>query len=230
MLFLLLVAAAVAKTTSVGCIGDSITQGGCRFPANQTYVAQLAALLGPGFTASNFGVSGTTMLTNGLCGSFKPQSSNCAWTNTSAYPAALASVSDVYTVLLGTNDAKQYNWAGVQGVDTADSFALDYLTLLQRLRGVSPSALLYAVTPIPVFTDGQYGMNATFVTFIAAQVRRIAPLAGALVVDLAVEFGRQGGSIASTCDGVHPTAAGNAIIARVLARRILADVAARKAM
>jgi lysophospholipase L1-like esterase len=93
---------------TIGCIGDSITQGGCKDMPNETYTAQLQALLGWSFAVSNFGVSGMTMLTDGLCGSVKPElGSNCSWVSTPAYPAALAAASDIYTVLLGTNDAKQ---------------------------------------------------------------------------------------------------------------------------
>jgi hypothetical protein len=74
--FVLLVLAAVGcfglGGPKLGCIGDSITQGGCNVLPNQTYVAQLAALL-PEWNIVNFGVSGMTMLTNGLCGASKPQ-------------------------------------------------------------------------------------------------------------------------------------------------------------
>ena len=224
MLLLLAMVAWCSAVRTIGCIGDSITAGGCNVRPNETYPAQLQQLLGPAFAVSNFGVSGMTMLTDGLCGATHPvPHSNCSWVGTPAYPAALAARSDVYTVLLGTNDAKQYNWAGVQNGGSADSFALDYLELLAQLRTLH-RPLLFALTPIPVFIDGQYGMNATFSNqFIPAQVRRIAALAGAELIDLSVEFGRSGGSEKSTCDGVHPTPAGNAIIAAILAKRITAN-------
>jgi lysophospholipase L1-like esterase len=113
----------------------------------------------------------------------------------------------------------------VQGVATADSFALDYMSLLAQLRESRRDATLLVLTPIPVYTDGQYGMNATFAnSFIPAQIRRIAALTGARLVDLSVEFGRSGGGKSLTCDGVHPLPAGNAIIAKILAKHILAAV------
>jgi lysophospholipase L1-like esterase len=114
----------------------------------------------------------------------------------------------------------------VQGLATADSYALDYMSLLAQLRQSRSDATLMVLTPIPVYTDGLYGMNATYANaFIPAQIRRIASLSGARLVDLSVEFGQSGGGKALTCDGVHPLPTGNAIIAKILAKHILAAVA-----
>jgi acyl-CoA thioesterase-1 len=63
----------VVAVKTVGCIGDSITQGGCKYGRNETYTAQLQVLLGNAYNVHNFGVSGMTMLTDGLCGASKPQ-------------------------------------------------------------------------------------------------------------------------------------------------------------
>ena len=50
-------------TIKVSCVGDSITAEG----GNMTYSLQLGRLLGPGYEVTNQGVSGHTMLKNGLC-------------------------------------------------------------------------------------------------------------------------------------------------------------------
>ncbi len=63
----------VVAVKTVGCIGDSITQGGCFVRPNETYTAQLQVLLGNAYIVHNFGASGMTMLTDGLCGASKPQ-------------------------------------------------------------------------------------------------------------------------------------------------------------
>ncbi len=72
MLLLLFLVLVCGRSLKLGCIGDSITQGGCNVRPNETYVAQLAKLL-KNYQVSNFGVSGMTMLTNGICGASKPQ-------------------------------------------------------------------------------------------------------------------------------------------------------------
>ena len=44
--------------------------------------------------------------------------------NTTAFQLALQSKPDVVTIMLGTNDAKEENWFGVQ--QSGDSFVSDY--------------------------------------------------------------------------------------------------------
>lgn len=92
------------------------------------------------------------MLQNGLCGSFSPDwGSNCSWVGTSAYPAALAAKCDIYTIMLGTNDAKFYNWFDVQGSFSPDFFALDYLELAKSLKKANPKTTIYFMVPIPLY-------------------------------------------------------------------------------
>ena len=91
----------------ISCIGDSITLGGstdCASSDNVSYPAYLQQFLGSDFVVTNFGDSGKTMLTNGLCG--PPAAGNCSYVSTATWPAALASNPDIVTIALGTNDAK----------------------------------------------------------------------------------------------------------------------------
>lgn len=215
----------VLAQITVGNIGDSITQGGCGCGApdcQTTYSAQLQSLLGPSFNVTNFGVSGMTMLTNGRCGSVQMQDSNCSWVGTWAYPAALAAKCDIYTIFLGTNDAKNYNFHGVQDNWGPDSYALDYFVLINQLRRVSPSAKIFAVVPIPLYVDGQYGMNGTVInSFYPQIIPRIAAAANlAGVIDLHAYWTQHADS-SYTCDGVHPVAKGNTLIATAMAQTIL---------
>jgi hypothetical protein len=62
----------------------------------------------------------------------------------------LFSQADIYTVFLGTNDSKFYNWFGVQN-NSGDSYALDYLELLKRLRGLKERVVLVPVIPVRAF-------------------------------------------------------------------------------
>lgn len=60
---------------------------------------------------SNFGNSGKTMLKKGLCFA---SGGDCSYWNQPTWPAVLASEPDIVTIMLGTNDAKEFNWFGVQ--------------------------------------------------------------------------------------------------------------------
>ncbi len=94
---------ASAAPIRISCVGDSITAGVCAQHSGG-YPKILQGILGSNYVVSNFGNSGKTMLTNGLCG--PPPGGNCSYVGTSSYPAALASTPDIVTIMLGTNDAK----------------------------------------------------------------------------------------------------------------------------
>jgi lysophospholipase L1-like esterase len=52
---------------------------------------------------------------------------------TDCWKRALSSSPDIVTIMLGTNDAKQFNWQGVQQ-NNGDFFALDYVDMIQVFR------------------------------------------------------------------------------------------------
>ena len=83
------------------------------------------------------------MLTNGLCG--PPAGSNCSYVGTSTWPGALASDPDIVTIMLGTNDAKEFNWFGLQD-NTPDSYVIDYLSMIKTLKGLpsKPKVFFFA--------------------------------------------------------------------------------------
>ncbi len=101
---ILALVAAAAPQTRISCIGDSITAGVCS-QNTHGYPAVLQALLGASYNVSNYGNSGKTMLTNGLCG--PPAGGNCSYVGTPTWPAALVSQPNIVTIMLGTNDAKE---------------------------------------------------------------------------------------------------------------------------
>jgi lysophospholipase L1-like esterase len=105
------VASVLAATpVKIGCIGDSITAGVCSTPATHGYPALLQQLLGAGCQVTNFGNSGKTMLKYGGPG-------DSSYWNQTTWPQAQAANSDIYTILLGTNDAKTFNWFPCTGAD-----------------------------------------------------------------------------------------------------------------
>lgn len=197
----------------VTCIGDSITEGGaCGAPG---YVPPLQKLLGNDFNVTNAGKSGLTLLKHGLCNDLSP----CSYWDSDGWQRALESEPDIVTIMLGTNDAKYYNWEGIQQ-DTGDYFALDYVDMIQQMRNLKTSPKIFVMIPPPLFQP-VYDMNATIINSIfPTLVPDIGKVMGVEVIDLFSVLQNEADSGISTtdleCDGCHPTAYGNELIAAAM--------------
>ena len=100
IIFIQVCSAQSIKKIKIACIGNSITYGyGIEGRETNSYPAQLQTLLGKEFEVTNFGVSATTLLTNG----------NNPYIQTPEYQQALESNPDIVFIKLGTNDSKQIN-------------------------------------------------------------------------------------------------------------------------
>lgn len=198
----------------VTCIGDSITEGGaCGAPG---YVPPLQKLLGKDFNVTNAGKSSLTMLKRGLCNDLSP----CSYWDSDGWQRALESEPDIVTIMLGTNDAKYYNWEGIQQ-NTGDYFALDYVDMVQQMRNLKTAPKIFVMIPPPLFQPGVYDMNATIINSIfPTLVPDIAKVMGAEVIDLYSVLLKEAESGISTidleCDGCHPTAFSNELIAMTM--------------
>ena len=155
----------------VACIGDSITYGyGLADRENQSYPAQLQALLGDGYRVGNFGRNGTTLLRRG----HRP------YIDQPEFAAALSFGADIYVIHLGVNDTDPRDWP-----DYRDDFVGDYLALMDTLRSANPGARFYiaAITPIgdrhPRFQSG----TKEWQDEIREQIRTVAEISGAYLLD-----------------------------------------------
>ena len=93
-------------------------RGGCVVPDDYQ------ALLGSDYLVTNYGNSGRTMLKHGLCSS-NESFVDCSYWDTDTYTAAMASTPDIVTIMLGTNDAKNFNWFNAStGNYTADAIEM----------------------------------------------------------------------------------------------------------
>lgn len=213
-----------SRSMKVTCIGDSITSGGgC---VAESYTDILATNLGPGFSVMNAGVSGRTMLRKGVLDStLRPFSywDTDTWTN------ALNSDADIVTIMLGTNDAKYYNWENVQQ-NTGDYYVLDYIDMINQLRQqLRPETEFFLMIPPPVFQPYPFDMNGTIINKvfptlipnIATVVNRyqVAPLKNQNIhiIDLHTPLL---GNPTYTCDNCHPTHDANVIFADIIAKKI----------
>jgi acyl-CoA thioesterase I len=194
-----------AKPIRVTCIGDSITSGhgGCN---PSSYVDVLAEQLGSRYSVLNAGNSGHTMLKKGvLDSSMEPAS----YWDTATWVKALHSDPQIVTIMLGTNDAKFYNWEGVQQ-NTGDYYTLDYVDMINQLRQKTNVSEIFVMIPPPLRAPYPYDMNATIInTILPTLVPNIASVMGVKVIDLFTPMSAADYS----CDGCHPTPDGNVIIA-----------------
>jgi lysophospholipase L1-like esterase len=161
------------------------------------------------------------MLKKGMCG--PPASGNpgdCTYWGQQIYNDAIASQPDIVTIMLGTNDAKYFNWENVQQ-NLGDYFALDYIDLINQFKALKPNPpRIMLMIPPPLGPGDPIQMNGTVInTIFPSLIRNIAAVAGGLdVIDVQSQLkGDDWDSKKITCDGCHPNDSGYDIIASYLA-------------
>lgn len=193
--------AAEAKGGLVACVGDSITYGsGTTDPSREGYPAQLERMLQQQDTAwkvLNFGVGGTTLLHRGD----KP------YIRETAYQNALASLPDVVTIKLGTNDSKPQNWA------YKSDFVSDYCALIDAFRALPNRPQIWICKPVPAAYEN-FGIRPGVIRDeILPLIEEIGRQKNVLVIDL---FTPLLDHLNLFPDGIHPNAQGAQIIAQTL--------------
>jgi len=181
-------------------VGNSITAGACSSSNANTYPSQLQTMLGTNYRVTNYGVSGTTMLKKG---------DNPYW-NTQDYKNALSSNSSIIIIMLGTNDAKTFNW-GPHGTD----FPGDYKDMINSFK-TSSNTKIFVMTPPPLYPPDPYQMNATIINQIFPQLIPQIAKDNSLSTPIDI-FNALGGATLNqpgiTCDGCHPTDKGYNLMA-----------------
>jgi acyl-CoA thioesterase-1 len=171
-------------------------------------VNYLQDLFGSSALVTNAGVSGTTMLKKGLSNDLTPAS----YWNTSAWQSALASTPDIVTIMLGTNDAKYFNWEGIQQ-SYGDYYSLDYVDMINKLRALPTNPKIYVLVPPPLYEPYPFDMNQTIInTIYPVLVRDIGDVTDTEVIDIYSAFT----SPSLVCDGCHPTPEGSQLIASTI--------------
>lgn len=196
----------------VTCVGDSITEGGACVSTSYTY--NLQNLFGDNAIVTNAGVSAQTMLKHGLCNDLSP----CSYWNTNAWQNALQSKPDIVTIMLGTNDAKAFNWEGIQQ-NLGDYYTLDYVDMIKQLRQLDPKPEIYVLVPPPLYEPYPWEMNATVINEIFPVVIKdlsTVTETGIISVYDAFREAEKDYTENLTCDGCHPTADGNQVIAEAI--------------
>jgi acyl-CoA thioesterase I len=198
----------------VACVGDSITFGvGVKDRKADAYPAQLQRLLGDTYEVNNYGVSGTTALSN----------SNRPYINTRPYKLVQEHKPDIVVMMLGTNDSKhpttQFADAPNNWANKAD-FVRDYRAILAAFRAANPDVKLFVATPVPAYSPGMGSINAeTIHDEIVPMVRDIAAAEHATVIDLHAALSDQPEKFP---DRVHPNEAGAKAIAEAVYAALVA--------
>jgi lysophospholipase L1-like esterase len=180
----------------VACIGDSVTWGaGIVDRYNDNYPFQLRDLLGNGYATENFGNSGKTMLLHG----------DDPYWNTAQYKYSQLYGPNIVLIMLGTNDSKAWNYPMMPA-----EFNQDYLSMINAFRALPTHPEVYAVFPPKAYST-VYGINDGVISdAIIPKIKALAYANGVNIIDM--HLATQGVS-GNFPDGVHPNAAGSAIIA-----------------
>ncbi len=186
---------AIDHPIRVACVGDSITEGvGTANPKEQSYPAQLKALLGDKWEVRNFGVGGRTMLRKA---------------DPYDYRGALEFAPDVVIIALGTNDSKTPIWGAHQG-----EFVDDYVAMVKAFQALPNHPQIWACLPPPAF-PGNWGITEGVIRDgVIPGIQKVAQITGIKVIDFHAPLL---GSSALFPDTVHPNEAGAKRLAELVA-------------
>jgi len=136
--------------------------------------------------------------------------------NTQSYKDAIASNPTIVVIMLGTNDAKTWNWAN------GANYSADYNSMIGIFRALSSKPSIFLNTPPPVYIDGQFGISQHNLNdVIVPDVRKIAADNKVGIIEV---FEATGGAQLKNSawfpDGIHPNADGNNAIAGAVFAKI----------
>jgi acyl-CoA thioesterase-1 len=199
LIFILSLAQAQSKI-KVACVGNSITEG-ANIEAGKRYPDVLQNLLGSGYEVRNFGLGGRTLLKKG----------DFPYWNEKLYADVLEWKPDVVIIKLGTNDSKPQNWK------YKDEFVSDYQALVQSFKALSSTPKIYLCLPVPVYKTA-WGITEEIVKGeVLPLVKQVAKKEKVKVIDL---YKTLSGHAEMLPDGVHPDAAGAALMAEAIYKKI----------
>lgn len=188
----------------IACVGDSITHGTFvwRRRAN-AYPVQLQAMLGDGFRVRNFGVNAHAA----------QRSADFPYWDNAAFAESTAFAPDIVLIMLGTNDCRGSNWRGVE------PFRRDYRELVEHYQALEPHPAVWLLTPPTLFRLGRsrkvrYRMDDDALREICGAVESVARDLECGLIDINAITASH--PEAFRFDGVHPGAAGAALIARTV--------------
>jgi lysophospholipase L1-like esterase len=182
-----------APPVIVACVGDSITAHG----NPHGYPAQLGHMLGDGWKVENYGVSGTTLMTQ----------ANNPYEKYPMFQQALASNADVVVIMLGTNDSKAANWG------KKENFVADYKDLVEKFKAMPSKPRIFIMKPPYICPTNRLTMSDAAVQEEMPLIDEVAREENVGVLDAHTPTADQPDLFG---DGVHPKPTGAGLIAKVV--------------
>lgn len=201
---------------TVACVGDSITNGG--------YWKQMTNFLTKTYKVNGYGVSGSTGYSLGLDGN-PPNQKPLAYVDQPAHENAKESNSDIYVIMLGTNDSKSMNADRIKA-DGGAQYKADMIAQINEYKSLDSRPQIFIALPPVSFRPENGGIsNVNIETLIIPLLKSVAEETGATVIDT---HAATVGQSSSFPDGVHPNGDGQRILAKAVADAILAENAQTK--
>jgi lysophospholipase L1-like esterase len=195
-----------AVPIKVAGVGDSITQ-------LSQWPQKLGTLLGAGYTATNYGVSGTTLLKKG----------DSPYWNTTAFTQSHTDNPDIVVIMLGTNDSKPFNWNPHKG-----DFVGDYEALIDSYTELPSHPKVYLNLCPPAGTNGYMIDGTVIANEILPLIKQVAMAKGLPTIDVYDAFGGahlDPSLYGSAADLVHPNDKGGMVIAETVYAALTAATA-----
>lgn len=183
------------------CVGDSITYGaGVRKNHHvSTWAYHLGQKLGSDWQVLNYGISGRTLQNEG----------DYPYTAEKFFCLSHEVQADVYLIMLGTNDAKPYNWNEERHARELRTFVDSYVKLPNRPRVI-------LMTPPSCFADtktGVVGFDIDPVQIDGPIYRTVRQTAAEMKLPVIDLHSFTAGHPEWFDDGVHPNYEGNRAVA-----------------
>lgn len=169
------------------------------------------------YVVKNFGVSGTTALSNG----------DHPYVATKQHKLAIDSDADVIVLQFGTNDAKIVNW-------NESVYFTDYISMIKKFQALKKSPEIFLSIPPPLYANTSiFGIQRDIVNDVLPNlIRRIGNEVGAHVIDVFEALGgaslskphlliTAGKPLKPPNDGCHPNDLGYKAIAHAVAVELL---------
>jgi lysophospholipase L1-like esterase len=179
-----------AQIIRVACIGDSITEW-------TNYPKTLQNLLGEGYVVGNFGVAGSAVT----------KDSDIPYMNQSAFEEAKDFQPQIVIIMLGTNDAKDFNYRHI------GSFPNDYEEIIDAYDDLPDKQQIWLVTPPPIYQNDLGLDNEKLEEGVIPRIEQVADELDLPTIDV--------NSVMETHseyfkDGVHPNDEGAQVIANTI--------------
>ncbi|WP_176761852.1 GDSL-type esterase/lipase family protein [Pseudobutyrivibrio sp. YE44] len=188
----------------ITCAGDSITYGSGVLKTREIdcYPSQLQTKLGTGYLVSNFGLRNATASAKG----------DLPYLESEQYKESLESNPDIVVLMLGTNDAKTYNW-------NQEEYEAGLKKLLASYQNLDSKPVVYLMRSPYCFAinengHAEYSIQADVVTGeLGDSQQKVAQEMGVEIIDL---FAATEGRDELYTDGVHFKAKGYDLISDVV--------------